>query len=261
MPVSRLALCQSHRRLHLYPRPPRRRPCPPHQQHRPIRPTRPMASSGPPAMTTSRSHPSPAPRAGDWFALRPVPVNAAAEDVLAAFEAFAFSSADDEVKAETVAERLPGMAIRMTCPLGQWLHRRRLLRPAGGFRPFGHSGPARPCARRCGREAARLQRDFDQAARPPRTRGRPQARPCPAATGLRKSLGGTGHHARDLRAAQHHAQVVVKRKWEMGEGIVGFELEGATSICPPSSPAPISTCTCPMGWCGNIRSPMGRANC
>ncbi|MDB5527547.1 MAG: Rieske 2Fe-2S protein [Devosia sp.] len=52
--------------------------------------------------------------AGDWFALRPVPVNAPADAVIEALEQFAFAPADDDFRAETVAERLPGLGIRMT---------------------------------------------------------------------------------------------------------------------------------------------------
>ena len=58
--------------------------------------------------------PFPGAESGDWFALRPMPINAPAEDILAGLERLAFPPADDGFGATTIAERLPGMAIRMT---------------------------------------------------------------------------------------------------------------------------------------------------
>lgn len=61
--------------------------------------------------------PFPGSEAGDWFALRPVPVNAAAEDVLVALEGYAVAADKGILGVATVATRLPGLAVRLTVEL------------------------------------------------------------------------------------------------------------------------------------------------
>ncbi|MET3899844.1 ferredoxin-NADP reductase/nitrite reductase/ring-hydroxylating ferredoxin subunit [Devosia sp. UYZn731] len=58
----------------------------------------------------------------DWLALRPMPINAPADDVLAALEQYAVTAEKGILGVATVATRLPGFAVKLTAELTERDH-------------------------------------------------------------------------------------------------------------------------------------------
>jgi ferredoxin-NADP reductase/nitrite reductase/ring-hydroxylating ferredoxin subunit len=180
--------------------------------------------------------PFPGADVGNWFALRPVPVNAAAEDILAGFEGFAFPPADDETGAETIAERLPGLAIRMTArsanisrtavffvqPLDS---ARSVIRGLLDHMPADPVSTLRDHNETLTKLRDRLERE---AARKPA--------PAPLVPIFEKVSADLATMPEIAIPRSTTLNVVVKRKWESADGVVGFELAGIDDHLPTFQP-------------------------
>jgi len=168
----------------------------------------------------------------DWFALRPVPVNAAAEDIVAAFDRFA--SRTEAV--ETIVERIGDLVVRMVVNAGG-LSRvavyfvqpvdagRSVIRGLLDHVPDSPVETLRSHNDTLTKLRDRLERD---ALRKPA--------PAPLEPVYEKVSAELATMPEIAVPRSNALNVVVRRKWEMGEGVVGFELGGLDKHLPTFQP-------------------------
>lgn len=168
----------------------------------------------------------------DWFPLRPVPVNAAAEDIVAAFSRLAAKT--DAI--ETVVEEVGALAVRLVVHAGG--HSRAavyFVQPVDAGRSVirglldhipenatetlrGHNDTLTKLRDRLEREAAH------------------KPAPEPLQPVFEKVSAELATMPEIVVPRSTTINVVVKRKWEMGEGVVGFELAGLDKHLPTFQP-------------------------
>lgn len=156
----------------------------------------------------------------DWFALRPVPVNAAPEDVLAALIGLA---PDDQP-----ADQLPGLAVRFggTCYFVQPVDAgRAVIRGLLAERPVDMLPTLRHYNERLGKLRDRLERS-----------ARKQPAPEPLQPAFEKVSADLATMPDIAIPRGNTITVVVKRKWTSADGVIGFELAARTGHLPTFQP-------------------------
>ena len=162
----------------------------------------------------------------DWFALRPLPLNAAPQDVALALEKYRFQPAEalDGEAARTMIERLSPLSIRLTAQAGEVIERAVFfVQPVDAgravIRGLIEGSPARPLAvlRHHNERLTQLRDRLERAAR-----RKPAPQPLqPAFAPVSAELSTMP----DIAVPRGNTlRVVVKRKWDSADGIVAFEL-------------------------------------
>lgn len=156
----------------------------------------------------------------DWFPLRPMPVNAAPEDVLAALVRLA---PDDQP-----ADQLPGLAVRFG---GTYYFVQPVDAGRAVIRGLLAEHPAEPVA---------TLRHYNETLVKLRDRLERAARKKPAPTPLQPAFDKVSAELStmpDIAIPRGNTiTVVVKRKWTSADGVIGFELAARTGHLPTFQP-------------------------
>jgi len=182
--------------------------------------------------------PFPGAETGDWFALRPMPLNAPAEAVMAALLGYAFQPATalEAPAADMQAEPLPGFAVRLTAHAGTARQTaiffvqpvdagRSVIRGLLDTTPADRLAVLRHHNERLDKLRTRLERETAR-----------QPAPAPLQPSFDKVSVELSTMPEIAIPRGTTLNVVVKRKWTTADGIIGFELAGIDHHLPTFQP-------------------------